>query len=173
MANGSSVPPVVFNFLTLAPIVALVLAIVGGTDLASTDPSKVASGHTLTRAAIILFLVVFVILVMVTIFTFFSLRSISPGEHRILYAVALSIPFLFVRLIYSLLANFDTSSTFSPSIGNVVVQAFMATVEEFIVVVLYLTAGILAPKIARAEVQPARHAAAGYEPYSPAAGPGG
>ncbi|MCJ1250288.1 hypothetical protein MMC30_007514 [Trapelia coarctata] len=173
MANGPSVPPAVFNFLTLAPIAGLVLAIIGGTDLASTDPSNVAPGHTLTRAAIIIFLVVFIILSMITIFTFFFLRSISPGEHRILYAVALSIPFLLVRLIYSLLANFDSGTTFSLSAGNVVVQAFMATIEEFVVVALYLAAGILAPKIARADVQPGTRTAASYERYSPAAAPGG
>jgi hypothetical protein len=148
----------------------LVLAIIGGSDLSSSnDPSKVAHAQTLLRAAIIIFFVVFVVLVAVTIFTFFSFRSISPGERRILYAVTFSIPFLFVRILYSLLTNFNTGTTFSLSTGNVVIQACMATIEEFIVVVLYLTAGILAPKIARTDVQPARRLAAVHEQYSPAA----
>ena len=173
MANGSPIPPKIFNFLMLVPIAGLVIAIVGGTDLSSTDPTEVAHAQTLTRAAIIIFLVIFIVLAMVTIFTFFSFGSITPGEHRLLYAVAFSIPFLFVRLLYSLLANFDTSATFNLATGNVVVQAFMATIEEFVVVVLYLTAGVLAPKIARSDVQPARRSETGYERYSPAAGQGG
>ena len=173
MANGSPVPPTVFRLLTLAPVAGLVLAIIGGTDVASTNPSTVATGRTLTHAAIIIFLVVFLLLAVITIITFFSLRSISRGEHYILYAVAFSIPFLFVRLLYSLLANFDSGSTFNLTTGSVVVQAFMATIEEFVVVAMYLTAGILAPKKARDYVQPAGGAAAADEQYSLRAGPGG
>jgi len=174
MANGPSVPPRIFNFLALALVAGLVLEIIGRSGHSSaTDPSKVAQAQTLTRAAIIIFLVVFFLLVAVTIFTFFSFRSIFPGEHRILYAVTFSIPFMFVRLLYTLLENYNEGTRFSPSTGNVVIQACMATIEEFIVVTLYLTAGALAPSLARSDVQPARRVAAAHEQYSPATAQGG
>lgn len=156
MAGGPSIQPRIFNLLALAPIAGTVLAIVGGSEHASTtDPSQVAHAQTLTRAAIIVFLVVFILLVAVTIYTFFSLRSIMAGERRILYAVAFSIPFLFVRLLYSLIGNLNDGTNFSLSTGNVVIQACMATLEEFIVVTLYLTAGVLAPSLKRSRGQPA------------------
>lgn len=174
MSNGPSVPPIIFNLLASVPIAGLVLEIIGVIDLStSTDPSKVAHAETLLRAAIIIFFVVFVVLVAVTILTFFSFRSISPGERRILYAVTFSIPFLFVRILYSLLEHFNTGTTFGLSTGNVVIQACMATIEECIVVALYLTAGVLAPIIARSDVQPARRLAAVHEQYSPVAAQGG
>ena len=175
MANGSLIPPRVFNFLAILPLVGLILAIIGGTDQApGNTPSTMSNGVTLVRAGIVVFLVVFVFLAIITVITFFSIRSISKGEAPLLYAVALSIPFLLVRLIYALLVDFDTSSTtFNYITGSVIAQAFMATLEEFIVVLLYLTAGLLAPKIPRSNVQTDVPLAERNAPYSAGSEHGG
>ena len=161
--------PRVFKLLAILPIVGLILAIVGGTDqVPGNTPSTMSTGVTLVRAGIIIFLVVFVLLAVITVVTFFSIRSIPKGEAPLLYAVALSIPFLLVRLIYALLVDFDSgSTTFNNITGNVIVQAFMATLEEFIVVLLYLTAGLLIPKIPRSNVQTGVPLAEQNTPYSP------
>lgn len=155
MSTGSFVPSRIFNLLGIVPLVALILAIVGGTDKSSSDTNTVSTGVTLTRVAVVLFMVTFIVAALITITTFFKIRSISSGETRILFALALAIPFLFVRLIYSLLANFSNSSDFNFVIGNVVVEGVMATLMEFVVVILFLGAGLLAPKIPKCNRQQA------------------
>ena len=63
-----------------------------------------------------------------------------------LYAVILALPFIFVRILYSMLAVFLTNqTTFTLVNGNAIAQLCMATIEEMIVVVLYLGVGITAP----------------------------
>ena len=77
---------------------------------------------------------------------------------RLLIAVVCSIPFLSVRLIYSILSGFNIDpSNFNLVNGNVLVQGFVAVMEEFVVVILYLAAGLTATKLLRADVQPNEH----------------
>ena len=60
-----------------------------------------------------------------------------------LYAVLLALPFISVRILYSMLAVFLTNqTTFALVNGSAIAQLCMATVEEMIVVVLYLGLGI-------------------------------
>jgi proteasome assembly chaperone (PAC2) family protein len=51
-------------------------------------------------------------------------------------------PWLAVRVLYSILAVFTNSSTFSITGDYPLVQLFMATVEEFIIVCIYTLAGL-------------------------------
>ena len=63
-----------------------------------------------------------------------------------LYAVILALPFIFVRILYSMLAVFLTNqTTFALVNGSAIAQLCMATIEEMIVVVVYLGVGITAP----------------------------
>ena len=154
MASGWKIPQRTFDFLILPSTVALILAIVGGSNQFSSSGSQSNSSQNLTHAAIVIFIVMFVVQSIITIFTFRNLQVVSQGDKRILIAVALSIPFLLVRLIYSLLATFDTSSsTFSLTAGSVIVEGFMSVLEEFVVVILYLAAGATAPKLAKGNLQ--------------------
>ena len=143
-----------FRLLGIVPIVAVILAIVGGSDEASSKPSTASSGVTLVKAAVIIFMVIFIIFAAITLATFLRLRSVSAGDERILYALALSIPFILVRLIYSIIVDFSHNPQFNLITGNVVIQGCMSSLMEFIVVILYLTAGIVAPRIAKSHAQP-------------------
>ncbi|MCJ1471674.1 hypothetical protein MMC13_000314 [Lambiella insularis] len=154
MSTGSFLPPRILNLLGIIPIVALILAIVGGTDQSSSNPGTVSTGVTLSRVGVVLFMVVFVVLALITLATFFKFRSITSGEDRVLIAIALAVPFLFVRLIYSLLANFSGNPDFNFVTGNVVIEACMDSLMEFVVVILFLGAGLLAPKIPKSNVRP-------------------
>ena len=152
IVNG--VPASFFNLLHIPIMLGLILAAVGSSKLYSTDVSKHHNGQTLARAGIVVLVVAFIGLVAVTVYTMIQLSKIKHGERRILYAAAASIPFIGVRLIYALLAYFDTSSkTFSLLGGSIWVSAFMSVMEEWITVILYLAAGLLAPVISRKEVQ--------------------
>ena len=157
--DGTSVtrtlPSRVFQLLQLPILVALVLIIVGGLKLRDSNSSEHPQGQTLTHAAIILLILDFAALSGITLLYYLpQLRTISQGERPIVIAVAASIPFLLVRLVYSALVYFDTNpKQFNPVTGNVVVQSFMAVLEEFITVGLYLAAGLLAPTIPKGDFQ--------------------
>ena len=81
----------------------------------------------------------------VSLITAMSLRELPMGEKRIVYAVLAALPLIAVRLLYSLLADFANNSTFNILFGNATVQLCMAIIEEMIVVVFFLVAGLLAP----------------------------
>ncbi|KAL8821729.1 MAG: hypothetical protein Q9223_000303 [Gallowayella weberi] len=155
------------NWGRLPLLVALVLGAVGSAKLYGDDPSEHSQGQTLARAGIVLILLLFLGLVVVTAalasYVFLRPSCVEAGERPILYAVVASIPFIAVRLVYSLLVNFDTtSSTFTLRGGNILVRAFMSVLEEWIAVILYLAAGMLAPPIAPAGAE-ALHGEDSYE----------
>ena len=142
----------ILRIIHIPCILALILAIVGGTRVASTDPSKHSSGQTYEKAGGILFLLVYVALLAVAAVTMADIRSLPWGEKRILIAVLAALPFLAVRLLYSLLTEFEDNSTFNILDGNVTVQLCMAVIEEFIVTIFFLVAGLAAPSLKNMQV---------------------
>ncbi|KAL9597590.1 MAG: hypothetical protein Q9219_005029 [cf. Caloplaca sp. 3 TL-2023] len=134
-------------------LVALILTAYGGSQLyGEASPSDYKNGENIARAGIIVLLVTFGLLTCITAFSFSHLRQIRSGESVMLYAVTISVPFILVRLIYSALVYFDThSKTFNLVGGNIWARAFMAVLEEWVTVMLYIAAGLIVPKIARAD----------------------
>lgn len=67
--------------------------------------------------------------------------------YQLLTGVSFALPFLLVRLIYSILAAFasSTQSRFSPVVGDWRIYLGMSLIMEYVVVVTYVTAGILTP----------------------------
>lgn len=128
-------------------MLALVLSIVGGTRISSSDTSKHSSGETFEKAGIIIFLISYLAIVAFAVLTAVESRDLPWGEKRILYAVLASLPLLAVRLLYSLLADFKDDSTFNIINGNATVQLCMAIIEEFIVTFFFLVAGLIAPAL--------------------------
>lgn len=126
-------------------LLALILAIVGGSRISSADSSKHSSGESFEKAGSIIFLISYLAIFAFAILTMADFSKIPLGEKRILYAVLASLPLLAVRLLYSLLANFEDNSTFSILDGNATVQLCMAIIEEFIVTLFFLVAGFMAP----------------------------
>ncbi|KAI4175763.1 MAG: hypothetical protein LQ343_001376 [Gyalolechia ehrenbergii] len=130
-------------------LVALILTAYGGSRLyGEASPSDYKGGEGIARAGIIIMFVAFGLLVLITVLSFSHLRQLRSGESVMLYVVAISIPFILVRLTYSALMYFDTNSkTFNLKGGNIRARAFRAVPEEWITVMLYISAGILAPKL--------------------------
>jgi len=159
-----SFPPRMTRLITIPILVGLIMGIIGGTDAFSSNPNSRKSGVTDTKVAIILFLVAFFVLAGISLLTLLKIGQVIDGEKRLLWAVIASLPFLLVRLIYSLIVDFDRSSTiFSlTSTRNVavVVQAIMSVAMEFIVVALYLAAGFTVRTIPRSTVQNGHQSAA-------------
>ncbi|KAI9758275.1 MAG: hypothetical protein M4579_003134 [Chaenotheca gracillima] len=156
----------IFYALHVAILVGLVLSIVGGTDQFNfSNPSEVSTGRTLVKAGICIFMANFLVLSAIAVYTMLQVCKAgtlaAAGEKRIMLIVLASIPFLMVRLIYSMITAFSSSgstvfSLTSTATTAVVVRAVMAFLEEFATEALYIGAGFLAPVIPRASVQPGR-----------------
>ena len=123
---------------------AIVLCIVGG--VRQTDPNSTSnsSGKVYTKVGVIIFLFALVEIVVLALLTLPNAKKVPIAQSRLLYAVLLALPLLAVRLLYSILADFSSSKTFSATQGNPYVQLGMAIIEEMIVVVLYAAAGLAA-----------------------------
>ncbi|KAI9892600.1 MAG: hypothetical protein M1814_001293 [Vezdaea aestivalis] len=136
----------IVRLLVLLPLVGLILSIVGATKF-STD---LAESHTLLKAASVIYLVVWLIQATLCAFLIIFLRYIPHGEHILVYAVTAAVPFLFIRCLYSILSTFVTSTNiFGLFDGRVDILAGMAIAMEFIIVTVFLGAGIMAPVIPR------------------------
>jgi uncharacterized membrane protein (DUF485 family) len=151
-----------FSLLQLPPIVGLVLAILGGIKAFDSNPATQKTGHDYQKAAIIIFLVFLIALIAVNALTLLKIRHVVSGEKRLLMATAICVPFLVVRIIYSILAVFNPNSSVfglqAQANTATIVQAIMAILMEFIVVAIYLAAGFTVPVIPRSQVRP------GYQP---------
>ena len=156
MTLSRAIPPRIFILLNIPFVVGLVLAILGGTATFgknNRDGTSSTSGHGRLQASVVLFALGFAILCAITAFLSFRRRQTAESERRILLAIYLSIPFLTVRLIYSLVATFDYKSSFNPVTGSAVLRGFMAILEEFIVEVLYIGAGATAVVIKKSDAE--------------------
>lgn len=75
------------------------------------------------------------------------MNSIPEGERRILFGVLLALPFIFIRILYSILADFLHNSTFMLFNGSATAQLCMAIIEEMIVAIAYIAVGLTASSI--------------------------
>ena len=126
-------------------MVALVLAIVGGSDLTDKSISERNTGQKLIKVALIIFLVIYICLFLLVAKSTSEMERLPLGEKQVLLALIVALPLLRVRLLFSILEYFTKISTFSPTRGNVLVRAFMASLEEIVIVIGYTLAGILVP----------------------------
>lgn len=93
-----------------------------------------------------IFLFVYLLLFALTVITMKDVGNAPSGEKRIYFAVLAALPFIAVRLLWSILSVFADNKTFSINSGEPLVQLFMATIEEFIVVIFYTAVGLSAPR---------------------------
>ncbi|KAL8925830.1 MAG: hypothetical protein Q9208_003327 [Pyrenodesmia sp. 3 TL-2023] len=130
--------------LYLPHIVALALSIVGGVELSSYRPSPHTSGKQFAQAGISIFLVVFLLYVLLCLITAVT-ATVAPGEKCILFGVLAAIPFLFIRILYAMLAVSRDRGKFAILNGSATTQLGMAIIQEMVVVLVYIGVGILAP----------------------------
>jgi hypothetical protein len=138
----------VIQLLQLPCTIALILCIEGGSNVASTNatPSDIKSAKTDIKWGIGIFVVIYVILVILTVYSMFEVNKTARGEKRILIAVVIALPLIGSRVLYSVLNTFHTNHIFNLQTGNAIVQLFMATLEEVLVVLLYAVVGLTVQK---------------------------
>jgi hypothetical protein len=96
-------------------------------------------------------IVAWVFLVIATALTSFSVSHAEHGERRLFTAVALSLPFLLVRLVYSVFSTFTTKKEFNLLDGSPTILLCVALIEEFIIVLLFEGIGLTLRKVVREE----------------------
>lgn len=140
------------QLLQLPAAIALIICIVGGSDLTDSSASEQSTGEKLIKAGLIIFLIIYVCLFLLIAKSASEINSLPSGEKRVLFVLIAALPLLGVRILFSLLAYFSTISTFSPTSGNVLLRAFMSILEEILIVIAYILAGILMPKYSDARM---------------------
>jgi hypothetical protein len=141
----------------LPVIVATILAIVGGVQ--ASDNVKTTGEFALNgifKAGIVLFGVAFLCIVVSTAIVAARARSaqIDSSEKRLVAAVIIALPILLVRLIYAFLFTFAKSAKFSLIGGDETVQLCMQVIEEWLVVFIYLAAGLMLKKLVKSNNAP-------------------
>ncbi|RDW94675.1 hypothetical protein BP5796_00438 [Coleophoma crateriformis] len=135
------------QLVELVILVALILGIVGGIQSSNGIAQGSYHPNALNKVGVALFIACFAVIVMATIALSFSVAHADQGEKRILAAVAISLPFMLVRLIYSIMVTYTTAKAFNQLTGSVTVLLCVALIEEFIIVVIYEAVGVTLPKV--------------------------
>ncbi|KAF2713065.1 hypothetical protein K504DRAFT_333792, partial [Pleomassaria siparia CBS 279.74] len=127
------------RLIRLLIIVGLILAIVGGSS--SINSQGLYEPQITSKIGVVLYLIAFVSLGIMAVITAMKLSNGPKDEIRITWVAILSLPLILVRLVYSFLAVFSKNKSFSPASGSVIIHVFMAILEEWLVVVMYLLVG--------------------------------
>lgn len=91
-----------------------------------------------------IFLAIFVLFILLSVFLFYELSfSLRRFQKKLFIAIALSSPFLLVRLVYSALGDYTTYKAFSLD-GNATVYLVMAVLEEIVAMGITMALGISA-----------------------------
>ena len=126
-------------------MVGLALSIKGGMD---SMKEKGAPPNTLMKVSIIIFTLIYAAAVGIFVLLLQEKRGIPSGETRLLASFAACIPFIVVRLIYSLIGDFSNNPDFSRIGGNDTIWLCMSVIEEIIVVLIVVAVGLTLKKLA-------------------------
>jgi len=135
-----NIPPLLTRIIRLSLIVALALAIKAGSD---TSPQDQKQDKTLKEISSLLFLLIYVVLVGQHGYYWMNRRAILRTRRTLLVAISCALPFLFIRLLYSILGAFTSStSPFNLINGSVGVFLVMEVLMECIAVLIYVAVGL-------------------------------
>jgi hypothetical protein len=143
-----------FHTIHLIIIVGLILGIVGGVDAADDATRNFVATHvlrynptTLNKAGTALFIVAYIAILVLVAAISFHVPHAEAGERRLFFAVIVSLPFILVRLLYSIISTFTHAKDFNLLNGNVTGVLCMALIEELIVVVVYEGTGLTLQRV--------------------------
>ncbi|KAI1128551.1 hypothetical protein F5Y10DRAFT_174195 [Nemania abortiva] len=142
-ARSAIINPRILRYVQIFVLIGVILGAVGGSlsgnDYAQTGVYKVSA---LTEAGVGLTIAGFALLVITTVVVGVHVSSAEPGEKRLVLAVAVSLPFLFVRVLYTAIGTYNPHSAFSTLFGNVNVFLGTSVIEEFIIVLIVEAVGV-------------------------------
>ncbi|KAJ6784735.1 hypothetical protein PWT90_08567 [Aphanocladium album] len=108
--NGHNiVKPLFHRAIQILMLVAMILLIVGGfnsTFTMTANGTPEVSYAEISRVGTGLMIAVYVLLCLETLLAFINQGYVTQGEHRIIFAVIVCLPFVLVRLVYSAILIF-------------------------------------------------------------------
>ncbi|KAJ5925973.1 hypothetical protein N7454_007483 [Penicillium verhagenii] len=131
----------VFTAISVIAIVAIALAIYGGTESAE---SATLGSNTMLKVSVILFVVCYAMFWGLFFYFIGHRKALPAPEQKMFLCLPLCAPFMIARLLYSILGDYVPSlrSQFSVLDGNVTAFLCMAVLEEIIVVAVYVFFGM-------------------------------
>lgn len=129
----------------LVILLAVVLSIVGSTSIphsAFQNPDEPLEIPNTLTAGSSLYIVAYVLLALMTACLCLHIRHAEHGEKRLLAAVALSLPFLLVRLVYTCLSVLGQVAKFGFAHRDTTIFLCMTLIMEAVVVIIYEVAGL-------------------------------
>ncbi|TVY62864.1 hypothetical protein LSUE1_G007688 [Lachnellula suecica] len=141
------------KLIELLILVAAILGVVGGTQAGDKfSKTNTFVPQPLSKVGTALLIVSFALIIITTVMISFQTPHAEEGEHRIFFAVAASLPFMLVRLVYSGFSTFSHLKSFSLVNGNVTCLLCIALLEELAVVIIYEVMGLTLRKLPKAQV---------------------
>ncbi|KAL4960397.1 uncharacterized protein BDV14DRAFT_204708 [Aspergillus stella-maris] len=134
-----TIPKYAFSFFRILTIAALAVTISGITS--DMTPQGLRTPNTEVKAGMILYIISWAILCVFLVIVAQRRPFLPKGEERTLLTVAISAPFLLVRIIYAVLIWFLADGAFNAVDGNYTAQLFLAVFEEIVVVGVCLGVG--------------------------------
>ena len=130
----------VLQALQIIITVAGILCLVGA---ASEDTIQDFKDEITVHISVILYMVSYIVLLLLTTTAAAVYLKKRSGEKALIIAVAAGLPFLLVRLLYTLIACFaHNASSFNLVSGSVATNLVMAVFQEILVVAIYIITGI-------------------------------
>ncbi len=144
--------PRMLRLIQIVILVGLILGIIGGIDASdnfqNTGTYQPGSKNEIGTSLLI---VSYVAIIISTILISFSLSHAEQGEKRLFVAVVFALPFLLVRLVYSIFSTFTHNRNFNLLTGNVTVLLCVALIPEFICVAMFEFMGLTLRKAVKVE----------------------
>ncbi|KAE9377671.1 hypothetical protein N431DRAFT_329163 [Stipitochalara longipes BDJ] len=144
--NATSRRSKIIQIAQLPIVIGLILCIVGGTDAVSSNAADASKGPTFTKAGVVIFLVAYILLASLLAITLRDVGEAPSGERRLFWVLVAAIPFLGIRLLWSLIAVFGKDQKFKLVGGDPWINFGMAIVEEFVIVCMYTATGFTLEK---------------------------
>ncbi|KAJ6780287.1 hypothetical protein PWT90_07527 [Aphanocladium album] len=140
-ATGSqAIRTIQLRVVQLAIVLATVLCIVGSTSSQPTTTGVISISATV-KAGVLVYLAAFLGISVGLFLVLPHHKSVDAREGRIALAVGFALPLIAVRILFSVIAAFANNKHFSIYGGSVGIRVGMATIEEFVVVVMYIALG--------------------------------
>lgn len=121
-------------------VIATALSIMGSTN-ATVDATGTVHTPLTAQIGILIYLVALLGICLALFRVLPHRRAVADRESRIRIVITVALPFLGVRILYSILAAFTHNKHFSMYGGSIAVRIAMTTAEEFFVVVMYIILG--------------------------------
>lgn len=130
----------IFSLISLASLTGLSLGIYGGTKAA--ESSNHITSNSIVQAAVCIFLAIYVFAIYLWGYLLRQWKYIPAEENKLMVCFAACAPFISVRLVYGLLADFSGMKQFNPFEGDVTIFLCMAVLMEIIAVAFCVFTGL-------------------------------